>query len=71
MAISGVAAALVVSFLKLRSPRVSFKEKMARMYWMYGSKQLTYPKTKPISMSCCSGNALIIASSTAVVIALT
>ena len=67
--ITGVAIAIVFFFLHLNSPKQTFKEKMARMDWMYVPPSL-------ISASVCtqvslsSGNILIIGGCTSAIVGL-
>lgn len=65
--ITGVAALFIVLFLKLPIPPGTFRDKLSRMDWMYVLRRLLDFR---VLTSVSSGNVMIIASSTACVIAL-
>lgn len=73
--LSGIAALLVVCFLRLRTPGGSVTEKLARIDWMYAVPFQSV--SRPLSLkllvlfSISSGNGVVVASTVAVNLALT
>ena len=69
--VCGIAAGLVILFLKLRTPARSFRDKISRMDWMYVLPSYVCLYHADMLTFASSGNSIVIASSTAVAIALT
>ena len=67
--ITGLAIAIVFFFLHLNAPKQTFKEKMARMDWMYVPPSLV-PASVCAQVSLSSGNILIIGGCTSAIVGL-